>query len=130
MSGRRTVSDGYGPRVPVGGASLSGKDLHAAERAGAIAARRLAKAAVLTGAAHECRATLAFGPGQSAAQIISLVGDGELLDASRWSGLLDRTLAGIGERYTNGVDLVEVARQGHFTSAERPWERLHFDGEG
>ena len=107
----------------------TGKDFYHAERAGVIAARRLAKAVVLTGAAHECRATLAFGPGQAEAQIVSLVGDGELLDASRWSGLLDRTLQGVGDRYTDRADLVEVARHGHFTTAGRPWERLHFDAD-
>ena len=88
----------------------TGKDVYHPSAQGAIAARRLAKAVVLTGAAQECWATLAFGPGQPEAQIVSLMGDAGLLDASRWAGLLDRTLAGIGDRYTNRADLVEVVR--------------------
>jgi S-adenosylmethionine synthetase len=127
LSGRQVIADAYGPRVPSGGAALSGKDLFQAERAGTLLARRLAKAAVLTGAARECRATLAFVPGQSEAQVVALVGDGRLLDASRWGALLDRSLAAAGERYTNAASLVEVARHGLFTDEAALWERVHFD---
>jgi S-adenosylmethionine synthetase len=38
-----------------------------------------------------------------------------------------RRQTGCGERYTGRADLVDVARWGHFTTAERPWEALHFD---
>jgi hypothetical protein len=82
---------------------------------------------VLTGAARECRVTLAFLPGDAEARLIALEGDGRPLDPGRWAPLVDRSLAGVGERYTGRVELVEVARHGHFTDPARPWERLGFD---
>ena len=112
--------------MPVGG-GLSGKDFYQVDRAGALVARRLAKAVVMTGAARECVVTLAFVPGQAEAQVVSLAGDGHLVDASRWAGLLDRSLAGVGDRYTGRAPLTEVAGYGHFTRPEWPWEKVHFD---
>lgn len=127
QSGRRAGMDAYGLRVPDGGVVLCGRDLYQAERAGAILARRLAKAIVRTGVARRCDVVLAFAPGQAEAQILSLHGDGQVLDASRWAPLLDRTLAGVGQRYTSPGMLTDIARFGHFSSQDRPWERLHFD---
>ncbi len=127
LSGRRTSMDAFGMRVPDSGAVLCGRDLYQAERAGAILARRLARAIVRTGAARQCQAVLAFAPGQPEAQILSLLGDGKVLDASRWASLLDRTLAGVGRRYTSQAPLGDIARYGHFSSPDRPWEKLHFD---
>jgi S-adenosylmethionine synthetase len=128
-SGRRLVADAYGPRIPIGG-GLHGQDFYKVERAGALMARRLARGAVMTGVCRECLVTLAFVPGRPTAQVVSLLGDGRLLDASRWAGLLDLSLAGVGDRYAGRVALADVARYGHFTSPELPWERLHFDGPG
>src|SRR5262249_23427288 len=115
-SGRQLGLDGYGMRVPDGGAVLCGRDLYQVERAGAILARRLAKAIVRTGVARQCQAGLSFVPGQPEAQILSLEGDGQMLDPSRWAPLLDRTLAGVGQRYTGQVMLLDIARYGHFSS--------------
>jgi S-adenosylmethionine synthetase len=126
-SGRRADMDGCGLRAPHSDAVLCGRDLYQAERAGAILARRLAKAIVRTGVARQCQTVLALAPGQAEAQILSLLGDGQVLDASRWGPLLDRTLAGIGQRYTGQVMLGDIARYGHFSSHDRPWEKLHFD---
>ncbi len=100
-----------------------------ADRAGAIIAHRLTKAVVLTGAARECLATLAFLPGASEAKIISLCGDaGRQLDAARWGQLLDLSLERSGGRYALTTSLVEIARWGHFTSPGLPWERISLDG--
>jgi S-adenosylmethionine synthetase len=128
LAGKKLVSDAYGPRVVIGGGALSGKDFFKADRAGALIARRLAKAVVQTGAARSCTSTLLFLPGQEAARVLSLRDEtGLSLDVSRWSALVDLTVAGCGERCTGRADLVDVARWGHFTTADRPWERLHFD---
>jgi S-adenosylmethionine synthetase len=129
LSGKKLVVDAYGPRVAIGGGALSGKDFFKADRAGAIIARRLTKAVVLTGAARECLATLAFLPGASEAKIISLCGDaGRQLDAARWGQLLDLSLERSGGRYALTTSLVEIARWGHFTSPGLPWERISLDG--
>ena len=75
LSGKKLVVDAYGPRAPIGGGALSGKDFFKADRAGAILARRLAKAVVTAGLARECLATLAIFPGDTAFRIVSLRGD-------------------------------------------------------
>jgi S-adenosylmethionine synthetase len=128
LSGKKLVADAYGPRVPIGGGALSGKDFYKADRGGAILARRLAKAVVVSGAADECTATLAFFPGMLEARIVGLHdGVGVQLDPKRWARLLDLSLAGVGDRYTGVTDLVDVARAGHFLDPARPWEQLRFD---
>jgi S-adenosylmethionine synthetase len=125
LSGKKLVVDAYGPRVPIGGGALSGKDFYKADRAGAILARRLAKLAVLTGAMRECTATVAFLPGREQADIVSMRNDsGEYVDCTRWSTISDRSLETIGDAYTGMHDLIDVARYGHFTRPELMWEQL------
>lgn len=124
LSGKKLVVDAYGPRVPIGGGALSGKDFFKADRAGAILARRLAKLIVLTGVARECTATLALFPGDAEARVVSLrTEEGIELDTSRWAGLADLRLESVGERWAAAEDLVDVARHGHFV-AGRPWESI------
>jgi S-adenosylmethionine synthetase len=128
LSGKKLVVDAYGPRVPIGGGALSGKDFFKADRAGAIIARRLAKAVVLTGVASECIAKLAFFPGDEEARLVSLQNElGEDLSVTRWQQLLDLSLAGTGDRWTADSNLVDVARYGHFTNPDLPWEQLAFN---
>lgn len=125
LSGKKLVADAYGPRVPIGGGALSGKDFFKADRAGALLARRLAKLVVLSGAAPECTATLGWQPGDREARVLGLSGPrGVPLPADRWARLVDLTLAAAGERFGGGADLVDVARFGHFTDPARPWEAM------
>uniref|UniRef100_Q027Y1 Methionine adenosyltransferase n=1 Tax=Solibacter usitatus (strain Ellin6076) TaxID=234267 RepID=Q027Y1_SOLUE len=126
LSGKKLVVDGYGPRVPIGGGALSGKDFFKADRAGAILARRLAKAVVMSGAAPECTATITIAPGERAFRIVSLVGCGAALDPRRWTGLMDLSLMKAGENYAGMTGLPDLARYGHFTLPDRPWERIEF----
>jgi S-adenosylmethionine synthetase len=53
--------DYYGPRVPIGGGALSGKDLSHIDRAAAYAAREAALTAVVTGALT-CKVVLSYAP--------------------------------------------------------------------
>jgi S-adenosylmethionine synthetase len=86
LSGKKLVVDAYGPRVPIGGGALSGKDFFKADRAGAILARRLAKLVVLTGAAKSCTAKLVFLPGAEQAKIVSLEDESsDEFEPARWS---------------------------------------------
>ena len=126
LSGKKLVVDAYGPRVPIGGGALSGKDFFKPDRAGAILARRLAKAVVMSGAAPECTATLAIAPGDREFRIVSLAGAGAALDPRRWAGLIDLSLGKAGERYAGTPGLRELARYGHFTSPDRLWEGIEF----
>jgi hypothetical protein len=53
--------------------------------------------------------------------------NGRTLDESRWRSLFNLSLAGIGDSYSGSLSLVEVARRGHFTLCELPWENIRFD---
>ncbi|MFQ3677224.1 MAG: methionine adenosyltransferase domain-containing protein [Fimbriimonadaceae bacterium] len=61
QTGRKLVMDYYGPRVPIGGGALSGKDLTHVDRAGAYMARKLAVGSV-GGGATDCVLRVAYAP--------------------------------------------------------------------
>ena len=98
LSGKKLVVDAYGPRVPIGGGALSGKDFFKADRAGAVLARRLAKTVVAAGAAAECLATLAIFPGDPAFRIVSLLDGNGAAPGSGAMDFVDGSLAGVGRR--------------------------------
>jgi S-adenosylmethionine synthetase len=62
QTGRKLVMDYYGPRVPIGGGAISGKDLSHIDRAGACAARRACVEAVENGA-KEALVRVTYAPG-------------------------------------------------------------------
>jgi S-adenosylmethionine synthetase len=127
LSGKKLVVDSYGPRVPIGGGALSGKDFFKVDRAGAIHARRVAKAIVMTGAAESALVRLAWIPGDSSARLISIEAEGgRLIDIARWQDLFDLSLDAAGESWTGATELVDVARFGHFTDEGLPWEKMSF----
>jgi len=65
QTGRKLVMDYYGPRVPLGGGALSGKDLSHIDRAGACNARRACIEAVQKGA-PEALVRVTYAPGVAA----------------------------------------------------------------
>jgi S-adenosylmethionine synthetase len=64
QTGRKLVIDFYGPRVPIGGGALSGKDPTHIDRLASFAARDAAVQAVRTGA-QDCLVRLAYAPNVS-----------------------------------------------------------------
>jgi len=62
QTGRKLVMDYYGPRVPIGGGALYGKDPTHIDRVGARLARDLALREVRQGT-RECQVRMAFAPG-------------------------------------------------------------------
>jgi len=60
MTGRKNVVDAYGPQIPIGGGSMSGKDPTKVDRSGAYMARYIAKNIVASGLAEKCLVTLAY----------------------------------------------------------------------
>ena len=127
LSGKKLVVDAYGPRVPIGGGALSGKDFFKADRAGAIHARRVAKGVVITGAAREALVKLTWFPGDRRARLLSIeVENGQLLDVRPWEELFDLSLEASGEAWGRNVNLVQVARTGHFTDENLSWEKIRF----
>ncbi len=124
LSGKKLVVDAYGPRIAIGGGAWSGKDFFKADRAGGLHARRLAKAIVRLGLATEATVTLGWFPGDRSARLIRVVGqDGQLLDAARLEKSFDLSLKRSGTCFPVD-DLVQVARWGHFSSPDLPWEAI------
>lgn len=123
LSGKKLLLDYYGPRVPIGGSALSGKDFHKPDRAGAIIARRLALAVVQSGVAQEATVHLASFPGDEAPRILRIATpQGDLREPQRWSQLVDCRFLSIPKQ-VGEMDLVEAARWGHWGQG-RQYETL------
>ena len=122
QTGRKLVMDYYGPRVPLGGGALSGKDLTHIDRAGAYAARQACIEAV-EGGADTCEVLVSYAPGRS-----------EPLDV-RWTGGRPRGSTRDGDlgRFSHGVArkvaldvggqrrLQQLARGCHFFTPQARW---------
>jgi S-adenosylmethionine synthetase len=124
LSGKKLVMDAYGARVAIGGGAWSGKDFFKADRAGGMHARRLAKWVVQLGLATQARVTLHWLPGDRDARVLNIeTPPGQSVSAGQIARCVDLSLARSGENFS--VDtLIEVARWGHFTKADYPWEQM------
>jgi S-adenosylmethionine synthetase len=125
LSGKKLVADAYGPRVPIGGGALSGKDFFKVDRAGAIAARRLALAIVHGGGSHEATVELLWRPGDREARVAAVTGpDGAAIDPAPWLPEVDLSPRGSGNRWPRLVRgrMQALATGGHF-GAGQPWEQ-------
>jgi S-adenosylmethionine synthetase len=126
LSGKKLLLDHYGPRVPIGGTALSGKDFWKPDRAGTLLARRLALAVVRSGVAREAQVQFVSFPGDEAPRLVRVITPrGELPEAARWLEMLDCKFEA-ASGWGLGVELVERARWGWFGDAEAPlpWEAL------
>ena len=83
LSGKKLVVDHYGPGVPVGGGALCGKDVHRADRVGALAAREVAVRIVRDTPAREATVWLGWLTGRPAPDVVTAVVDGERWDTGR-----------------------------------------------
>jgi S-adenosylmethionine synthetase len=127
QTGRKLVFDFYGPRVPIGGGALSGKDPWRLDRVGAFRARQIALAIVDTGFVRDALVTFAWAPRDRRPSHVSILVDGRSLnmaDVARWTRRYDPSLAASWEELgLAGVNYENCARMGHF-GRETPWERL------
>jgi S-adenosylmethionine synthetase len=60
MTGRKNIIDAYGPQVPTGGGSFSGKDPTKIDKSGACMARYIAKNIVAAGLAEKCQVDFCY----------------------------------------------------------------------
>jgi len=60
LSGRKNVVDAYGPQIPIGGGSFSGKDSTKVDRSGAYMARYIAKNIVAAELADRCLVRISY----------------------------------------------------------------------
>jgi hypothetical protein len=100
-----------------------GEDFFNVDRAGALHARRMAKAIVMTGP-HMKRSDARVVPGVGAARMLAISCDeGRQLDPLAWSRLFE-TLQSSGEAWTNPARSFWWARSGHFTLPNLPWDHI------
>ena len=119
LSGKKLVMDFYGPRVPIGGGALSGKDLWKADRAGALHARRLALRIVEEMTTGEATVTLGIRPGDRTFELLRIDGPNcTSIDPAPWIACSQLTLASAHD-LLRGRRLIDVARYGHFTDLLR-----------
>jgi S-adenosylmethionine synthetase len=125
QTGRKLVCDFFGPRVPLGGGALSGKDPWRLDRAGAFRARQIALAIVDTGFVRDALVTFAWAPRDLRPSHVEIVVDGRTLSAAevgRWTRRYDPALGATWEELRLGtVNYENCARMGHF-GREVPWE--------
>lgn len=77
LTGRKLIVDCYGPRVPVGGGSFSGKDSTKVDRSGAYMARRIAVDYLKRYKANEVLVKLAYAIGKEEPLMKSVIIDGK-----------------------------------------------------
>jgi S-adenosylmethionine synthetase len=119
QTGRKLVMDYYGPRVPIGGGALSGKDFSHIDRAGSYAARQAALTAVCSGA-QTCKVTVIYGPNCDAPLDVSyeMTGRGERLDTEAFCHSRIRALRGSFQ------EAGRLGAGGHFYDLGLPWNQL------
>jgi S-adenosylmethionine synthetase len=113
LSGRKLVIDNYGPEIPIGGGSFSGKDYTKVDRSGAYMARRIAVDLLEERKAKEVYTKLAYAIGKSEPVMAVAIVDGreETLDSSKY----DLSPKGIREYLKlDEVSFKDTATWGHF----------------
>jgi S-adenosylmethionine synthetase len=126
QTGRKVVFDHYGPRVPIGGGALSGKDPWRLDRAAALRTRQLALALVRTGFVREAEVRFGWAPRDTRPSWVRLLADGRVLDArttAHWLRRYDPSLAATWEELGLArINWETCARLGHF-GRDLPWEQ-------
>ena len=126
LSGKKLVADFYGPRVPIGGGAMSGKDFWKVDRAGPLVARKIAIAAVERMGCRECTVMLGIRPGEREFRLLRVEAENrQALDVQRLSGLVDMRLASMSNWIDSCGALINVARWGHFVPLPPPRESSH-----
>ncbi len=105
LSWKTLVMDFYGPRVPIGGGAMFGKDFFKVDRAGPLIARHLAIAAVERLGVRECFVTLGIRPGDRHFRLVRVESEGHVaLSNEACQGLADLTLASVQDWSSESVN--------------------------
>lgn len=111
LSGRKLVIDNYGPEIPIGGGSFSGKDYTKVDRSGAYIARKIAVDFIKSGKAKEVFVKLAYAIGKKEPVMAVALLDGIETNIEGY----DLTPKGIKEMLDlENVCFTETAKWGHF----------------
>ena len=111
LSGRKIVVDSYGPNIPVGGGSFSGKDATKVDRSGAYMARKIAVDYVNTKGAYQAMVKLGYAIGKAEPVMAIAVLDGKEEDIK---GYDLRPQAIVEQLGLQEVGFKRTARWGHF----------------
>ena len=118
LSGRKIIVDNYGPEIPVGGGSFSGKDYTKVDRSGAYMARKIAVDLLQKRNAKEIYTKLAYAIGKKDPVMVVAVIDGQ---EEKITGY-DLTPRGIRESLKlDEVKFADTASWGHFGRGF-PWQ--------
>ncbi len=120
LSGRKLIVDNYGPEIPIGGGSFSGKDYTKVDRSGAYIARKIAIDLLRNKKAKEVFIKLAYAIGKPEPVMAVAIIDGKEEKVEGY----DLSPAGI--RKLLNLDTVEYSKTcqwGHFGHPEFPWEK-------
>ena len=111
LSGRKMVIDNYGPEIPIGGGSFSGKDYTKVDRSGAYIARKIAVDFVKSGKAKEVFVKLAYAIGKpEPVMAVAILDEKEILIEG-----YDLTPKGIKKMLNlENVKFAKTAKWGHF----------------
>jgi len=119
LSGRKIIVDNYGPNIPVGGGSFSGKDYTKVDRSGAYMARKLAMTYLRDRKAGEVLVKLAYAIGKAEPVMANVTIDGSTEEIKGY----DLTPAGIRKALDlDNVLFEEVCQWGHF-GREFNWDK-------
>lgn len=111
LSGRKLVIDNYGPEIPIGGGSFSGKDYTKVDRSGAYMARKIAVDILKNRNAKEVYVKLAYAIGKSEPVMAVAVVDGKEENISGY----DLSPNGIRKHLSlDNVKYSDTSTWGHF----------------
>ncbi|MGD8328855.1 MAG: methionine adenosyltransferase [Acidobacteriota bacterium] len=125
LSGRKIIVDTYGPTVPHGGGSFSGKDPTKVDRTGAYFARWAARQIVRERIARRAQVQVAYAIGEAEPLALSVetFGTGRVATARAFAGELDFRPAAMIERLDLRRPIYsEVTNYGHFGRVGVSWE--------
>ena len=120
LTGRKLIVDNYGPNVPIGGGSFSGKDPSKVDRSAAYMARKVAVDYLKKTKAHEVVVHLAYAIGYSQPLQASVIVDGV---EEKITGYDLSPLAIIKFLDLRKPIYEQTARYGHFGHADFNWEK-------
>lgn len=120
LSGRKIVVDNYGPEIPIGGGSFSGKDYTKVDRSGAYMARKIAVDFIKKGLAKEAFIKLAYAIGKPEPVMAVAILDGKEIKIEGY----DLTPKGI-RKFLNldSVKYAETSLWGHLGSNKFSWDK-------
>lgn len=115
LTGRKLLIDAYGPRVPIGGGSFSGKDATKVDRSGAYIARKIAVELLKEHTAKEVIVRLSYAIGVAdPVQAVALI-DGKEVDISNGTyGLPLKPNEIIEALHLKEPQFEQTAKWGHF----------------